>query len=159
SLIRDPDHVESSTGEASGLGLLHHVTTFRGTKKTYQVQAMVTSSSGWLSPLAGQSLQGYEIHMGSTEGDTPWLSLTRRGDPSESILDGDMSADCRIWGCYVHGIFSNGNLRRAWLVSLGWHEPVGGERAAGHARSLDRLADTVLCAINMEQLQRIIDEQ
>jgi len=159
SLVRDPDHVESSTREASGLGLLHHVTTFKGTKKTYQVQAMVTSSSGWLSPLAGQSLQGYEIHMGSTEGDTSWLSLNRRGDLSESVADGDMSADCRIWGCYVHGIFSNGNLRRAWLVSLGWHEPVGGERVAGYARSLDRLADTVLCALNMEQLQHIINEQ
>ena len=159
SLIRDPDHVESSVQEAAGLGLLHHLTTFRGAKTTHQVQARVTSSLGWLSSLVGQSLRGYEIHMGTTEGGAPWLNLTRRGDRPVSVADGGISADGRVWGCYVHGIFANQNVRQAWLASLDWRGPGGERQPEGHGRSLDRLADTVLCALDMQQLQHVIDEQ
>ncbi|HWQ22236.1 MAG TPA: cobyric acid synthase, partial [Clostridia bacterium] len=159
SRVRDPDHVESSLDEMPGLGLLPHVTTFRGVKTTRQVQARVMSSVAWLSSLAGQTLHGYEIHMGTTQGADPWLSLTRCGDKSAGITDGAITPNGRIWGCYVHGLFANESARRTWLTSLGWGGSTCGKRSEGHARSLDRLADTVLCALDMQRLQQIIEDQ
>jgi adenosylcobyric acid synthase len=157
--IQDPSHVESTATESAGLGLLKHRTTFVDKKTTCQVRGRIVSNHGWLSPLAGQPLHGYEIHMGTTTGNTAWLNLTRRGDENMTVPDGNMSPDGRIWGCYVHGLFANEDLRHAWLTSLGWHEPAGAAMPASRAKSFDRLADAVLCAVDMQELQRIIDEQ
>ncbi|MHB8070668.1 MAG: cobyric acid synthase [Candidatus Cryosericum sp.] len=157
--LQDPGHVESSMTEATGLGLLSHRTTFLDKKTTRQVQGHLTSSIGWLSSATGLSIHGYEIHMGTTCGNTPWMSLTRRGEEGTTVADGNMSPDSRVWGCYVHGLFANDSVRHAWLTSLGWHNTAGNRMQGSRAKSLDRLADAVLCAVDMQLLQHIIDEQ
>jgi len=157
--LQDPDHVESSTTRANGLSLLAHRTTFLDRKTTRQVQGRVTSSVGWLSHAGGQPVHGYEIHMGTTCETTPWLSLVRRGEDDVAAPDGNVSPDRRVWGCYVHGLFANIDLRHAWLSSLGWVTPANPGMAVSRSRSLDRLADAVLCALDMQQLQHIVDEQ
>lgn len=180
-VVRDPDHVESPIDGAPGLSLLPVETIFRGEKATHRARARVLGGPGWLAPVAGQSVRGYEIHMGRTTGGRPWLEITERNGAPISLEDGAVSHDGQVWGCYLHGLFENTSLRRAWLASL---EPESGEldgwRAGWLKRSsarpshptiqpsshlsiqpsiypaLDRLADAVEAALDMEQLETII---
>ena len=61
-------------------------------------------------------VQGYEIHMGHTSGpdcDRAWLTLDGR-------REGAASADGRIRGCYLHGLFTSDRFRAAYLAQLGY---------------------------------------
>ena len=77
--VRDPSGVESPQGEAAGLGLLPVETTFTTAKETHQARARVLDGPGWLAALAGEEVNGYEIHMGRTQGGRPWLEIGRSG--------------------------------------------------------------------------------
>ncbi|HMF31625.1 MAG TPA: cobyric acid synthase [Candidatus Lokiarchaeia archaeon] len=158
-VIEDPDHVESQVKRSLGLDLLPVVTHFLSEKVTFQVKARIQTGEGWLTSLAGQTVEGYEIHMGDTQSRQSWLEITNRGGHPVHITDGATSNGGRIWGCYLHGIFANDNLRNAWLGSLDWSD-------AGHAtstsdlldRSLEGLADAVEGALDMELLNKMIWE-
>jgi adenosylcobyric acid synthase len=159
--IRDPDHVESQTGEAPGLGLLPVETTFVAAKVTYQATARVRSGVGWLQAMIDRDVEGYEIHMGATQGGSGWLQIWRRNGDVVDVPEGAMSDDGRIWGCYLHGIFENAQFRRAWLASL-TNAPRLSTLPAEDGRNgrlepiLDRLADAVEAALDMQQLETII---
>jgi adenosylcobyric acid synthase len=157
STIRDPKHVESSAEEVGGLGLLPVVTTFEGQKATHQVEAELAAGSGWLARPTRRSVRGYEIHMGRTDGGEPLAEIVERSGQTVSVHDGAVSNDGRIWGTYLHGIFENAELRRAWLESLGW----GGSGNVLPANSwletsLDRLADVVESGLDMSVLEAIV---
>jgi adenosylcobyric acid synthase len=155
--IRDPGHVEAATEEVPGLALLPVETVFEGEKATYRAQGRVLSAAGWLAPLAGQAVRGYEIHMGRTWGGSAWLEIAERNGQPVAVLDGAVSEDGRVWGCYLHGIFENEAFRRGWLAGLGWD---GHERPAlppaGQAAAFERLADEVEAALDMKQLEAIV---
>ncbi len=157
-VLHDPQHVESKRDSAPGLGLLPVETIFAGEKATHQASARVQNGPGWLKNLAGQRVGGYEIHMGRTESKSPWLEITQRSDQTVSVPDGSASADGVIWGCYMHGLFSNENLRRAWLKDLGWQEEQVGDNENPFAASLTRLADTLESSLDMDTLEKIIWE-
>lgn len=155
--IYDPAHVESAVEDVVGLGLLPIETTFAADKATYQSRATIRSDAGWLAEASGQAVSGYEIHMGRTEGSTPWLAIDRRGGEHVDVLDGSISPDGAIWGCYLHGLFENDGLRRAWLRSLGWQSDGHGEGSAARLeQSFDLLADTLEASIDMPRLDEII---
>ena len=157
--ICDPHHVESSADEVEGLGLLPVETIFAGDKATYQAQARIRRAEGWPGELAGQRIRGYEIHMGRTRGvgADPWLEITRRGDQPVSVADGAMSRDGRVWGCYLHGLFANDGVRRAWLSSLGWQERPPTRRSRERLEdSFEGLADALEEALDMHALRTII---
>ena len=156
--IRDPEHVESSEDSTPGLDLLPVETTFEGAKETHRAAARVEAGPGWLRDLAGQRLTGYEIHMGRTTGTTPWLTITERRGEQVQVADGAASRDGRIWGCYLHGMFENVTFRHAWLQSLGWQGGATGDAAADLSGRLDRLAQDVEAAIDMELVGRIVWE-
>jgi len=141
-MVYDPQHVESEQESAAGLGLLPVQTTFGGDKSTHQVLARVIGGEGWLQTLQGQSISGYEIHMGRTWGADHWLEIPARG-----VLDGGQQG--AVWGCYLHGVFANHNLRRAWLGSLGWG---GAGNQFDLTAAFDRLADAVETALDLEGL-------
>jgi adenosylcobyric acid synthase len=158
-VIRDPDHTESPVDEVEGLGLLPVETTFQGEKATHQARATVRGSGGWLAAVAGGAVTGYEIHMGRTHGPdgAAWLEIDRRGGAETSVADGAISPDARVWGCYLHGLFENDGLRRAWLTSLGWQGT--DDSPAADARlvaSFDRLADALEGALDMPQIDTLI---
>jgi adenosylcobyric acid synthase len=118
SRISDPLGVEGMGGEAAGLGLLPVTTVFAIDKRTVQVEARVHAPWAPDAPI-----QGYEIHMGRTTvpGDAlPLATITRRGGTAATEPEGCRSADGRVWGCYIHGIFANEAFRRGWLRTLGW---------------------------------------
>jgi adenosylcobyric acid synthase len=149
--IHDPLHVESKNDSIDGLGLLPVSTTFAQKKATYQVQAKILN----FESLLGEMIQGYEIHMGETQSQSQWLEITSRNGEPVKVLDGSVSSNGRVWGCYLHGLFHNDVLRHAWLRSLGWQ----GETASQSARfdeSLEKLADAVESALNMSLLEDII---
>lgn len=147
--VCDPDQVESDQTESAGLNLLSSETAFLTEKTTEQVQATITGAAGWLNTVRGETITGYEIHMGQTHSESHWLSLKRHNSP-----DGDMSADGRIWGCYLHGLFSNDNFRRAWLRSLEWED--SGIATPSLEAAFDRVADVVETHLNMALLEEII---
>ncbi|MBT7190089.1 MAG: cobyric acid synthase CobQ, partial [Anaerolineae bacterium] len=154
-IIRDPDHIESQIEQMNGLGLLSFETVFAGDKATHRVNAQIQPGPGWLAKLTGQTVSGYEIHMGRTQSASGWLQITERNGQPVHVLDGAAGENGRVWGCYIHGLFANDNLRRAWLESLGWEETEG-EQANPFAMSLTRLADTLELTLDMGLLEKII---
>jgi adenosylcobyric acid synthase len=158
NIVHDPDHVESKLDSAPGLGLLPIETVFAGDKATHQASGQVRNGPGWFSNLEGQTVMGYEIHMGRTNSRSSWLEISKRSGASVQVLDGSASGDGKVWGCYVHGLFANQNLRRAWLKDLGWNEEKASQNENPFAASLTRLADTLESTLDMELLEKILWE-
>ena len=81
--------------------------------------------------------------------------ITVRLDGDEFQLELAVSDDGRVWGCYLHGLFADAALRRAWLDSLG----AASAGAVGSLdESLERLADAVAAALDIRRLEAIIRE-
>jgi adenosylcobyric acid synthase len=149
--LADPDGIEAAPGTvAAGLGLLPINTTFAGDKHTTQTQAVLTARVGPLAALHGAPVRGYEIHMGRSEPTQPDVErLCRIGNHP----DGAVTAEGRIWGAYLHGIFDNDALRHAWLHSLGWQEQ---GQSFDREVAYNRLADHVRAHLDMDALYKII---
>ena len=106
-LIVDTDGIEGAAGESAGLGLLDVVTEMTPDKRLTEIAAIHAAS--------GQAFEGYEIHIGRTDGADCVRPFARIGNRAE----GAMSADGRVIGSYLHGIFRNDAFRAAFLRSLG----------------------------------------
>ncbi|MEO1276525.1 MAG: cobyric acid synthase, partial [Pseudomonadota bacterium] len=125
--IDDPVGIEGPAGRSPGLGLLDVETVMVPEKATRPVSGRHRES--------GAAVSGYEIHIGRTEGadrTRPWLEI-------EGVREGAVSADGRVIGTYVHGVFQSDAFRAAFLRSLG----AEGSAIAYGARIegvLDRLA-------------------
>ena len=126
--IADPDGVDGVAGEVAGLGHLDVETVMQPVKRLGLSRGRL---AGGDVPVAG-----YEIHMGATRGpDTARPLLDLDGRP-----DGAVSADGRVAGTYLHGLFTDDAFRAAWLARLG-HEGGGLKYGAVIEDVLDRLAD------------------
>jgi len=127
--VADPQNIEGPIGELPGLGLLN-VKTVLTPKKT-----LVEISGRDLA--TGAPVKGYEMHVGDTTGaDCARPMLDLGGRP-----DGAVSADGRVMGCYLHGIFGSDDFRRAFLNAL---KPGSASDLAFESRidaTLDALAD------------------
>lgn len=155
--IRDPYLVESQVEVVSGLALLPVETTFEKAKATYRAQAQISGGPDWLAGLAGQAVAGYEIHMGRGKSESGWLTVLERNGERVQVEDGAISPDGRVWGCYLHGLFANKPLRRAWLTSLGWRGEAGqSDQTMEMQASFDRLADVLESELDMTLLGKIL---
>jgi len=155
--ILDPLGVESALPEVAGLALLSVDTVFEPVKATHQAEARVLGGPGWLAALQNQPIQGYEIHMGCTTSQQPWLEISRRNGMRLAVADGAVAATGNVWGCYLHGLFANESLRRTWLTSLGWHGDPEQASASLHVQAvLDMVASHVEASLDMERLETII---
>ncbi len=141
--IRDPDGVEGDPGEAPGLGLLDFDTVLTGAKRLVEVSGADRAS--------GQSVRGYEMHVGTTTGparSAPMLDLNGRPD-------GAISADGKVMGCYLHGLFASDGFRAAFL------ERLGGRAASGLAfehrieSTLDALAGHLESSLDLDAILRM----
>jgi adenosylcobyric acid synthase len=175
-VIRDPDHVESERDAVEGLGLLDVETIFLPEKATHQVRARVMATYGFFRDLVGQEVIGYEIHMGKTPSATPIVNVVRRGDATANDADGAVDATGRVFGTYLHGLFDNANLRRAWLEFLNGARTSADERGEAEResafirvhprpirdvreREYDRLADCVRQSLDIARIKRIVGVQ
>ena len=133
--VADPTGIEGAPGETAGLGLLDIETVMSGEKAL----APVTGTSS----VTGDPISGFEMHMGDTTGpDTAVPSMLIDG-PNAARPDGARSADGRISGTYVHGLFAADAFRHNYLKRLhparrkgfAWNEYID--------VALDRLADHI----------------
>ena len=130
--------------------------------------------------VAGTALSGYEIHMGRTvvgQGSAPLLRLRAADPPTAAATatapalsdsdaadsavwhtDGAVSADGRICGSYVHGLFDHPQLRTAFLNGLRAAAGLPEREAtlADPADDIDRLADHVAAHLDMALLEEIV---
>jgi adenosylcobyric acid synthase len=153
--IIDPHGVESGEPELTGLGLLDAVTTFAREKVTVGVSGVHAES--------GCRIRGYEIHMGETrlgDGASPWLTVRTDGDPADRA-EGAVSADGRVLGTYVHGLFDAAPFRRLLLNRLrtrkGW-APLETQADSSLDEDLDRLADFIGIHLDLKAVEAIIEQ-
>jgi len=110
--ISDPDGVEGLPSTVPGLGLLDVETVMTGDKMLREVSGVVLGGAGG----DGAAFSGYEMHVGSTTGPGTQRPFLRFGDGS---AEGAVSADGRLAGCYVHGLFGVTAARAALLAAVG----------------------------------------
>ena len=97
-------------------------------------------------------VSGYEIHMGRTTGpdcSRAWLQVGPRAE-------GAASADGRVLGSYLHGLFSSDPFRARFLSSLGYDSH--SHYDAGVEQALDALADHLEQHIDLDQLLSLATE-
>ncbi|MDK2980341.1 MAG: adenosylcobyric acid synthase [Chloroflexota bacterium] len=155
--VHDELGVESAQRSTPGLGLLPVRTRMTPTKTVTRSRARILCGQGFFKELRNSLVEGYEIHLGDTQGGEALLRIEAREGSAAQALDGACSPDGRVWGTHLHGLLENDHLRRAWLHSLGVAaspESFRGRRAAAY----DRLADALEAHLDMAQLDRIIAE-
>ena len=92
--IADPRGIEGAPGTSAGLGLLDLETVLEGDK--------ILRAARGVDCVGGAPVAGYEMHMGRTSGPAAARPLLRL----EGGADGAVSADGRIAGCNLHGLFA-----------------------------------------------------
>ncbi len=93
---------------------------------------------------------GYEMHVG--EHARAFAAL--RSASADGRSDGAISADGRVAGTYVHGLFADDRQRAAWISRLGGR-PAGFSYEHGLEKTLDDLADHLEAHIDIDRLLRI----
>lgn len=154
--IRDPDGVESRVPEAIGLGLLEVQTLFAREKVTARVSGCELSSH--------LPIEGYEIHAGRIAGPDAHpgpFQITERDERVVNEREGAQTADRRVMGSSIHGLFDAADYRRAFLNRLRSARgllPVadaGPDAPQMRARSYDRLADAVRAHLDFAAIMRL----
>ena len=105
--LHDPEGLDGAPGSVDGLGLLDVETVMTPEKSLTRVEAVHTAS--------GASFSGYEIHIGRTAG----ADCDRSFSKIDGVSDGAVSANGRIAGTYLHGLFVDDAFRASWLGSRG----------------------------------------
>ncbi|MCT8330186.1 cobyric acid synthase [Albidovulum sediminis] len=136
--IADPEGIEGAPGETAGLGLLDVDTVMTPDKRLTRTRAE--------HAVSGAPMEGYEIHIGRTDGPGRSRPFARVAGAGE----GAMSADGRIAGSYLHGMFTGDAFRAAYLAGLGARSEAG--YGAEVDRTLDALADHLEVHLDVEGL-------
>jgi adenosylcobyric acid synthase len=139
--IADPEGIEGPAATVEGLGLLDISTVMIADKSTRLVQGIHSAT--------GTPVEGYEIHLGRSEGrDCERPVVTIDGRP-----DGASTADGRVQGTYVHGLFTGDVFRKAWLAHLGIASSLA--YASQIESALDALADHLEAHLDIDAILSI----
>ena len=150
--IEDADAAEGNLPSLRGMGLLPCRTEFVPGKTLTRVRGIAAGG-----PLDGAVLEGYEIHMGRTDGE---------GEAFCRLEDGRTDG-CRqgnVFGTYLHGLFDSGDAVEklaAWLCARAGIPPETGAaepRQAVKERQYDLLASAVREALDLDAVYRIMEE-
>ncbi len=141
--IADPDGLEGPPGVVPGLGLLAVDTVLAGAKR-------LTAADGALLP-EEVACSGYEMHLGRTQGPDRERPFLRRLDGSG---EGAVSADGRVGGTYLHGLFTGDAARAALLRRLGL-DPAPRHHEAEVEAVLDALARHLEAHLDVDRLLEI----
>ena len=151
--ITDLHGAEGALTALRGMGLLPCRTAFEPEKTRTRVRARVTGG-----PLAQAALDGYEIHMGTTE---------VRGEPFCQLEDGreDGCRSGNVFGTYLHGLFDSGQLTEKLADWLCGRKGIQAAHAAPESwhqhkeRQYDILAEGLRKALDMAAIRRILEEE
>jgi adenosylcobyric acid synthase len=137
--IEDPDGIEGPPGAVVGLGLLDVTTRLAGEKRLTPARGVTQD---------GAPFAGYEMHMGVSEG----AGRARRfATLADGTAEGAVSADGRVAGTYVHGLFADDRQRGAWLARFAAGAPQLGYAAMVQA-ALDALAAHLEAHLDIDRL-------
>ena len=139
-VIRDPDGIEGPPGETEGLGLLDVETVLTPKKSLRAVEGQ--------SLPGGDPFAGYEMHVGVTTGPDTARPVLRFSD---GRADGATSADGRVKGVYVHGLFSDPRQRAALLAGFGASSS-GLSYEGDVEKTLDELASHLGAHLDLDRL-------
>ncbi len=153
--LRDPRGIEGAPRSVRGLGLLPVSTTFRAAKRTVLVRGRL-ENGGALIPAADIDLQGYELHAGDSRADgaAPFATFIRPN--GERVRDGAVSADGRVIGTYLHGLFENERLRASLLASLAGRRGIAPPFGSAATDRYAHLAAWFRAAIDVQSLLGVI---
>ncbi len=168
--ICDPYCTESAVEFVPGLNLLNFTTVLKREKVTRQATARFAKPrcfGGDDGDHASPLFSGYEIHLGETllgNGTQPLFQLQRLGD-EEGHYDGAISADGRVIGTYLHGLFDS--AKGLALLLCHWRKMCGKEATASGVidplaerdRRYDALAEHYRSNLKMDVIYRAIDVQ
>ena len=140
--VADPQGIEGPPSTVDGLGLLPVDTVLEGDKVLVEVAGQAD----------GVPFKGYEMHVGRTTG-IATLLLELPGHDAGAI-----SRNCRIAGCYIHGLLTDDRQRRNWLVKLG-AQASGFDYEADIDATLDLLADHIEKHVDCDRLLTLARER
>lgn len=148
--IHDPHGIEGAAGSLATLGLLDFETTMEKEKQLHRVSGKI---SGGNTIFNNATVSGYEIHAGISSGpDLQHHFITL----SDNKKDGVISADQQVIGTYLHGLFDNAEARAALLAWAGIKDVAAIDYYAQVEQGIDRLADEMERALNMEKILALI---
>ncbi|MEM7723502.1 MAG: cobyric acid synthase CobQ, partial [Pseudomonadota bacterium] len=137
--VADPEGIEGAPGVTEGLGLLDIKTLMVSDKRVTETEARHVST--------GQRVTGYEIHIGRSDGP----DRARPFADVEGRSEGAISADGRVQGSYLHGLFRDDAFRAAWLDGLGVQSALG-DYAGGVDDTLTALAAHMEAHLDLDGL-------
>lgn len=140
-VLHDPHGVEDQPGSTQGLGLLDVETTFLPEKRLANVEG---------KSVDGASYTGFEIHKGVTDGPDRARPFAHFSDGTP---EGAQSADGRVIGTYLHGLFVDDAQRAAWLKRFGGKTEIAYDAAI--EETLDRLAAHLETHVDINRLLTI----
>ena len=151
--VLDPNNIESTLAEITGLNLLPLSTTLTDSKTLTQVSGTLNIGE------KACSVRGYEIHCGVTTIEDELTSLiTFENHPDNELCDGTISQDGQIMGTYLHGLFDSVEATKLildWvkpesiiddLIDLDKHREIQLDRLADVSRehlAIDKIADII----------------
>jgi len=138
--INDSHGVDGTARSIEGLGLLQVSTLMQASKKVQPVSVYCARSR--------LPIDGYEIHVGETTGTDTARPFSIAGEST----DGAISADEKIAGTYLHGLFSNDEFRRFWLEQIRTGASSNNNYHSSVERALDQLADELEKAVQVDAL-------
>ena len=176
--ISDPYQVENG-GSMKGMELLPVETELKQEKTRTQVTGTFGEIPGALAGLSGQSVRGYEIHMGSTRysgsivdesvrepesrGDEKGYVCRIQNEANGSVkYDGAFSGN--VYGTYVHGIFDEGMVAETLVGILAERKGVAldTEQMMSYEQfkqmQYDKLADGLRSSVDMEAVYAMLRE-
>jgi adenosylcobyric acid synthase len=148
--LDNPEHTEGRRESMKGMELLPVRTRFTGEKTRTRVRGEIISG-----PLAGASVDAYEIHMGKTDvrGDS-FSRLENETAGGEKKEDGCISGN--VFGTYLHGLFDSGEAAEKlgrWLCERKGISYSGGQRMSWKEyenQQYDKLAEKVRESLDMD---------
>ncbi len=153
--ILDPGAVESAAPQTAGLGLLDVETTFAAAKRT--VRASGLTDGGALAP-AGAAARLRDPHGAHAPlaRSAPLRAPAGGGAAGRAHPDGAVSADGRVCGTYLHGLFDAPAFRAGFLDRLRAAAGLPARPPAAYGSDFERLADHVEANLDLDRLDALI---
>ena len=156
--LEDPLGVEHG-GTMRGMGLLNTRTVFGGAKTRTRIRGRMEQGAGLWADWEGRAVEGYEIHMGSSENLGGCKELIRLSDGRTDALSNE---DGTVMGSYLHGIFDTDGFAEAMIKRLMSDKGLSFgdwefDLKAHKEQEYDKLAALVRKSFDMKKIYEILE--
>ncbi len=142
--VHDPLGVEGTAGACIGLGLLDIETRLESGKQLRNVSGQLLAD--------GSEISGYEIHVGVSSGPAQQHPFAQLG----THRDGAVSADKKIIGTYLHGLFETSQACQSLLSWAGLENVQPADYRQRRDADINRLADAVEQHLDMTDIDKLL---